>query len=405
MLVSLYVALNFIQPGLLIQALSNVKPMFIASALVAVPAFTNSQVDRRSILKHPISLCLIGFILAQVLSVYYSGVRQMIDEFSFWYIYPIFVFLIAFSIHSVDQFRKAIWGLILGSGFVIGYGIYALYHHFTIVLFGIERVMDKAGAYGMYQNHNDYTFLIILTLPFIIKLRSIETGFVKRFILLALAIMAIIGVFLSLSRGGVLALVLELFLLTLSIRKANVRRAVIVLLMLSAIAAISYQFKTREKVDAGGYTASEAENDRMELWRTAYKMIKDHPIIGVGSRRFAEYSPRYGELSESNIGLNSHNTYIEVLATSGFFGFICFVGSLRAMLKELKKNKLNDNSQITLIREALFVSTISLYSRAVLDAKPHEWGFYLLSAFVLVYMRLRDQNASSKNPETKPALS
>ena len=34
---------------------------------------------------------LVIFILAQVFSVYYSGVMGMLDELGYWYVFPLFV--------------------------------------------------------------------------------------------------------------------------------------------------------------------------------------------------------------------------------------------------------------------------------------------------------------------------
>jgi oligosaccharide repeat unit polymerase len=342
-----------------------------------------------AVLKHPISLFLIAFILTQALSVYYGGIGAMVDEISFWYIYPVFVLVIALSINTTDQLRKALWGTIIGAGFVVAYGIYALYNHFTYELFGVERVMDKAMAYGMYANHNDYTFIIILILPFIVKLRSIERSSVKRLFLLVMAIASVVGIFLSLSRGGIVALFLEALLIVHYYKNKSFRPILRVLLLVLGIAAIGYQFAAREATDDADYTTSRAEYVRLELWRTGYKMVKANPILGVGSRRFSEYSRDYTDLSQSNIGLNSHNTYVEVISTSGILGFICFAGMLRAMLKALKSHdESSDDVNLSLMREGILISLIALMVRSFFDAKPHEWGLYLLAAFALAYVRL-----------------
>ena len=128
--------------------------------------------------------------------------------------------------------------------------------------------------------------------------------------------------------------------------------------------------------------------------------MKDHPLLGVGSRRFVEYSKEYTDLSYSNVGMNSHNTYVEVLSTSGLFGFLPFIGFSIVMLRELLRKDLPIDPSLNLIREGLIVALISLHARSMFDAKPHEWGFYVLAAFTLVYVWLRNSTGAYTNSST-----
>ena len=83
-----------------------------------------------------------------------------------------------------------------------------LRHYALIFKVGFAAV-GRAGAYGMYENHNDYTFIIHQILPFIYLYSRHETSAWKRmFLYLSLAI-CVVGILLSLSRGGILALLLE----------------------------------------------------------------------------------------------------------------------------------------------------------------------------------------------------
>lgn len=400
MLILGYIALNFFQPGIFFKDLSGYSPMFWASVVVGLPALINKRINKVVILCHWISLLVLCFVLAQILSVYYGGLQAILDEFLYWYIYSVFVFLIAFSIDSFDHLRKAVWGLVLGGGFVVLYGIYAVHYDLPSLVSG------RAGAYGMYENHNDYTFLIVLILPFIWKLYSLEQSLFKRFILLLLGGASVLGVFLSLSRGGMIALLLELLILVWFYQKKKIRFIFLMVMIVAGIFAIQYQWTAREENQEGSaYTAERAQYLRMELWRTGWKMVKDRPLLGVGSRRFREYSQKYTDLSYDSIGRNSHNTYVEVFSTSGLVGFLPFIGFSAVMLRELLRKDLPIDPSLNLIREGLIVALISLHARSLLDAKPHEWGFYLLAAFTLVYVQLRNSTGAGTNSSADLAAS
>ncbi|WP_210438948.1 O-antigen ligase family protein [Nocardioides xinjiangensis] len=73
-------------------------------------------------------------------------------------------------------------------------------------------------------------------------------------------------------------------------------------------------------VDASG----NAENDiRFLLWRTAYNMWLDHPILGIGIGQFIPTSADYVPGGLSNI---PHNTHLSLLAETGLLGWMLVIG-------------------------------------------------------------------------------
>jgi len=79
-------------------------------------------------------------------------------------------------------------------------------------------------------------------------------------------------------------------------------------------------------------------SDRYALWRTAAAMWRDHPIAGVGPKRFAEYRDVYAPLElssgsdveDAQLGfrreplLSPHNMYLLVLSEQGLLGAVGF---------------------------------------------------------------------------------
>jgi len=49
------------------------------------------------------------FVVVQVISVYYSGVRGMLDELDFWDVYPLFVAASLLCIHDAGSLRRYVW--------------------------------------------------------------------------------------------------------------------------------------------------------------------------------------------------------------------------------------------------------------------------------------------------------
>jgi O-antigen ligase len=108
-------------------------------------------------------------------------------------------------------------------------------------------------------------------------------------------------------------------------------------------------------------------------------MFVDHPILGVGSRRFEEYKFDYGDISREHWDLNSHNTYVEIVSGSGLAGLLTFLGFSVSLIRALRReNFLDEHPVLEHARLATLIALYSMLFRAFFDAKMHEWGIYTL---------------------------
>ena len=253
----------------------------------------------------------------------------------------------------------------------------------------------------MYENHNDYTFIIIQVLPFLFLYFRAERGFFKRALLAASLLACVVGVFLSLSRGGALALVLEAFLIVLLGMQGKSRLVLLPVLALAGAAAIGYQWAKRAENQGDRYTAADAEYSRFELWRAARKIFEAKPVLGIGSRRFPEYSRQYAEISHDNVGKVAHNTYLEVLTGSGLVGFVPFCLMIWWLVRELRRRPAASGPPwLEPTRLATLISLYAILFRALLDSKAHDWSFYTLCAIGLACTALHRQPSAAAAPET-----
>jgi O-antigen ligase len=376
----LYTFLNFIQPGDLFPALAPYRPMLVVAIVAGLPAIfaRRRMYSPYAAFKEPTFVWLVAFVVAQAASMYYAGVSAMIESFGYWQVFLLFVVISIYRLRSVEDLRRYIWGVMVGSMVIVVYGIYAVVEHLPCAVGG------RAGAYGMYENHNDYSFIIVMILPYLFMFRRLETKKLTRLLLGLSLVTCVLGIFMSLSRGGVLALVLELVLIVISAYSGRRRALYVAVMLMFGVAAVGYQWAKRAENQGSNYTAEDAESSRLELWKAGGNMVKAHPFMGVGSRHFAEFSRQYGELSGDQYGKNSHNTYIEVISTSGLFGFVSFMLMLRAMIRSLRKKLTTPgNEWLESIRSATLITTYSIMVRSLLDAKPHDWSFYVLCSITI----------------------
>ncbi|MHB8742774.1 MAG: O-antigen ligase family protein [Sulfuricaulis sp.] len=391
----LYPFLNFLQPGILWPELAVYRPILVVSVIVGLlGSFKSSQYSRSAAFAHPAFLFMAIFIFTQVLSVYYSGVLSMLEELDYWNVYLLFSAISIVLIVDTAALERYIWGMIVGSMVIVFYGVYAVYAHLPAAIGG------RAGAYGMYENQNDYSFIVIMTLPFIYMFWKTRTGTFKRLLLFIFMLASVFGVFLSLSRGGMLALVLEAGLIVIITFDKKKQFGYLFLLVLLGTAAIAYQFVAREDNQAGVYTLDDSEYSRLELWKAGKNIILSRPLLGVGSRRFGEFDQQYGEISGWDKGKNAHNTFIDILATSGLLGFVSFALMLRNVLRGLKTRVTHPElKSLEPIRLATQIAIYSIIFRALFDAKEYDWSFYILSAIGISCIML--QRGLEQQPDTE----
>ena len=395
----LYPFIVFLQPGILWPDLAPAKPFMLLSIIAAVYGMTRPGAIGQLVgrLRHPIFVWLCIFVFIQAISVYYSGVAAILDMFSFWDTYAIFVVVSLLLLRDTEQLYRFIAGTLVGSSVVIGYGIYAVFIHAP----ALEG--NRAGSYGMYQNHNDYTFLILMALPYAyMGVRLAKGGLVKA-LLVIFVLACMLGTVLSLSRGGIVGLVLMLTMLYWRSTSGSRRTIGVVLLVSVGSVGIVWQFAAREENQKGHYTAEDAKTTRYELWRAARKIIEKKPILGIGSGRFSEKAREYAELSHNNIGKVSHNTYLEVLTGSGILGFVSFMAILLGVLKaSTEKMGAFCSGVPPPLRAATQVCIFTIMLRALLDAKTYDWSFYFLAVMGILIATTAGGEAAAESAQEAP---
>ncbi len=111
---------------------------------------------------------------------------------------------------------------------------------------------------------------------------------------------------------------------------------------------------------------------RIIQWETGMKILRDHPVFGVGDidmqKVFSEYKPYY---LKENFG-HLHNNYVHILVILGVFGFIVFIILLAKIF--LTDFNIYKNSNGSSIEAAFALGTIGMFT-AFLVSGLAEWNF------------------------------
>ena len=147
------------------------------------------------------------------------------------------------------------------------------------------------------------------------------------------------------------------------------------------------------------------------IWKSAWAMFEDRPLVGVGPGSFAinfpEFRPaNYWKYGVSGGTLHAHNEYLQVLAEAGMLGLMLFailiglvvLGSARSLSPPGGKNRM--------LLNAAFAAAVTMlvHASASVDVRYPTCQLMLWVLLGLAVARWKDASADDK-PVGRPAVS
>ena len=174
---------------------------------------------------------------------------------------------------------------------------------------GVPLIQDGRIQYvGIFNDPNDLGLLFVLTLPMAVYLSSGGGWFgIKRLFWLTAAVILLYGIYLTDSRGAMLAVAL-----ILGVYLWRSRGLFVAALLGSAVLVGMLLLPSRLQDLSPG---EESASGRVDAWYEGFQMFIAHPLFGVGAGNFTDYN-----------FLTAHNSFVLVLAETGFFGFVLWLG-------------------------------------------------------------------------------
>ena len=216
--------------------------------------------------------------------------------------------------------------------------------------------LSPNAGYGQFINRNHFAYLMEMALGLTLGL-IIGRGIRREQVLIHLALVALpiwAALVLCNSRGGFLSMLALMLFLALQFTMVKSRpkglgqeqrdggiwwkishaKALRPLLILSLIMAVflgalwmgGEQLTSRLETvssEMGASPTGSAGSDwssRSETWRATWRLIKDHPLLGVGINGYWTAITQYQVVSGEWMPQQAHNDYLELLASGGIIG-------------------------------------------------------------------------------------
>ena len=185
--------------------------------------------------------------------------------------------------------------------------------------------------YGSYVNHNHYAGLMEMLAPFPIVLAvSRFTDGNRRIIVAGIAALMAGSIFLSGSRGGMLAFCVEMIVLAvlfLRSRHGNWRNPLtlggVLLVVIGFMIWLGGNDLTQRLVSIHSEARQEITGGmRMDIDRDGLRMFSKRPILGWGLGTFPVVYPQFRSFYTVFFVNQAHNDYLQLLVETGLAGFL-----------------------------------------------------------------------------------
>jgi O-antigen ligase len=147
----------------------------------------------------------------------------------------------------------------------------------------------------------------------------------------------LLGIFLTVSRGGLIALGIAL-VAAVAFSGRWRPRVLLVAILISATTFVYFETiaspEARERIGSTTEGETRVQNGRVTIWTIAWRMSKANPITGVGAGNFQESAKDYllqpGVLDRTDqilldVPAVAHNSYLSVLSELGVVGLALFL--------------------------------------------------------------------------------
>jgi len=195
-------------------------------------------------------------------------------------------------------------------------------------LYWIRQPRMGGWIYGPYVNHNHYAGLMEMLVPIPLVLSLTRLASAKHRNVAAAAAALMVGtIFLSESRGGMLAIVVELVILAIFLvkQKKGLRTAIGLSLFIAIVVGLLTWIGGAEliqRIASVRQSHSELPSDiRTYINRDGFRMFLKKPVLGWGLGAFPVVYPQFRSFYTNFFVNEAHNDYLQLLVEMGALGF------------------------------------------------------------------------------------
>jgi O-antigen ligase len=397
-------------------------PLFVLQAgsvaLLAIWALDQLRSTHINIRSNPLFAPMLGFaavLLLQLIPGVSAYWHATYAQALMFVPYGIVCFLLVQTLTRNRQVRKLGTALTI---FGVSLAAFAVLQNLSSPnkLYWLQASRFGGRVFGPYVNHNHYAGLMEMLVPIPLVFAFSRFAHRKeRWIAASAAAFMGATIFLSGSRGGMVAFVVEIAVFVFFVFRERQQKSVAVLLsafMLILLGVVAWSGAREVKQRIATLTPgrdSDLTNDiRLQIDRDIFQMVGERPLLGWGQGTFADVYPHFRSFYTDSLVNAAHNDYLQALAETGLLGFAIviwfLVASIRPALRKAQKWTSNLNGAISLAA-LLGIAGILVHSFVDFNLQIPANALFFYSLCTLAAMEPRFSTHRREHRKVEPELS
>lgn len=221
-------------------------------------------------------------------------------------------------------------------------------------LYWVRQPRLGGWIYGPYVNHNHYAGLMELLVPIPLVISLSRLAHEKERITAGVAAAVMAGtIFLSGSRGGMLAVFIEFVVLATILLRT--RKGMKVAIGAASFAVVLISLLTwlggKELTNRVSSISTEARTElsggmRLSIDRDVFRMFRERPLLGWGLGTFPVVYPHFRSFYTNFFVNEAHNDYLQLLSEMGIAGLAVLVWFLAVLFRRVRQKIGNWQSDV-----------------------------------------------------------
>lgn len=295
------------------------------------------------------------------------------------------------------------------AGVALASAIFGTLRHTTQHQIGfVLPLLRPNEGFAQFVNKNHFAFLMEMAFGLVVGLVVAERS-KQGLLYLALASPLWVALVLSNSRGGILAMLVQVVIAGLLLTKQFVLRAALAVVLVTGVLAgtlwlggdrLASNFEAvNREVDAEVASTREGAS-RNEIWRATLKLFAAHPLAGAGLGGYWIGITAYHDASGVLTPQEAHNDYLELLASGGVIGFALGVWFVVSVVRQTRKNLWSNTGFIRAVRVGAILGIAGVAVHSLVDFGLHLMGnaFVFLTLIMLATATIETRKVVDRKP-------
>jgi len=262
--------------------------------------------------------------------------------------YALIFFLVINNTRSQRRLRRMIFAIVI---FAFCLSIFGMVQkaYWNGKIYWFRELRYGGTSFGPYVNRNHYAGFMEMAIPLALAALVITKSINKKIILGFMASIMASTIFISLSRGGMLAFLGSMLFISLAflMHKTLKKHLSFIIVLLIGIVFFIIYLQLFSIVADRLLTVIDPDElsslQRFLVWKDTLRITADFPLIGSGLGTFKYIFPKYNTHYSEVVFLYPENDYLQLLVETGIIGLLIVLWGLLSFLITIFRIASKDN--------------------------------------------------------------